>query len=167
MLTNRSLCWNFQYREMHHQRTRRGIIVVSHYILFSYNVIFKSYIENLSTESVEWPIRIAPCGGIHQSPINIKPTTAVVVDYPRLSFGLYDKVFPESVTNNGHTGRQSPTLMQFRVMQIFTLLLIPNNSNTSNSHERGKWWSSVYRERGIVGSLRFLPTSFSLGQQES
>ncbi|XP_046449481.1 carbonic anhydrase 2-like [Daphnia pulex] len=54
-------------------------------------------------ESLKWPIRIAPCGGEHQSPINIEPTKAIVTDYPRLSFVHYDKVFPETVTNNGHT----------------------------------------------------------------
>ncbi|XP_057367327.1 putative carbonic anhydrase 3 [Daphnia carinata] len=54
-------------------------------------------------ESVEWPIHIAPCGGKHQSPININPHKALVVNYPKLSFGFYDKVFPETVTNNGHT----------------------------------------------------------------
>jgi carbonic anhydrase len=64
-----------------------------------HNLIFKY------TESVKWPIRIAPsCGGEHQSPINIEPTQAVVTDYPRLSFVRYDKVFPETITNNGHTG---------------------------------------------------------------
>jgi carbonic anhydrase len=55
-------------------------------------------------ESLKWPIRIAPCGGEHQSPINIEPTKAITTDYPRLSFVYYDKVFPETVTNNGHTG---------------------------------------------------------------
>ncbi len=59
---------------------------------------------DLLIESLKWPIRIAPCGGEHQSPINIEPSKAVVTDYPRLSFVHYDKVFPETVTNNGHTG---------------------------------------------------------------
>ncbi|XP_045031854.1 putative carbonic anhydrase 3 isoform X2 [Daphnia magna] len=54
-------------------------------------------------ESVEWPIRISTCGGKHQSPINIDPRKVLVVNYPKLSFGFYDKVFPETVTNNGHT----------------------------------------------------------------
>lgn len=62
-------------------------------------------IVTVSLESFKWPLYITLCGGEHQSPINIDPLLAVVVDYPQLVFGNYDKVFSEAVTNNGHTGK--------------------------------------------------------------
>ncbi|XP_046637027.1 carbonic anhydrase 2-like isoform X1 [Daphnia pulicaria] len=74
--------------------------------LLERNVIGNASAMNIKwdyDESLKWPIRIAPCGGEHQSPINIEPTKAINTDYPRLSFVHYDKVFPETVTNNGHT----------------------------------------------------------------
>lgn len=60
---------------------------------------------NVLLGSVKWPFFISLCGGEHQSPINIDPLLAVVVKYPRLVFGNYNKVFPETVMNNGHTGK--------------------------------------------------------------
>ena len=51
----------------------------------------------------QWSNDYPDCGGEHQSPININSSTVVRVDFPQFTFLNYDKVFPETVTNNGHT----------------------------------------------------------------
>ncbi len=56
------------------------------------------------TDPNEWKEHFSSCGGKHQSPINLELSKAAVVDYPKFSFNNYDQVFPEMVTNNGHTG---------------------------------------------------------------
>ena len=52
----------------------------------------------------EWKEHFSSCGGEHQSPINLDLKKAMAVDYQRFSFNNYNQVFPEMVTNNGHTG---------------------------------------------------------------
>ncbi|EFX88104.1 alpha-carbonic anhydrase [Daphnia pulex] len=51
----------------------------------------------------EWKEHFSSCGGAHQSPINLNLSQAIAEDYPRFHFHNYDRVFPEMVTNNGHT----------------------------------------------------------------
>lgn len=58
----------------------------------------------LYTEIQGWIEHFSDSKGAHQSPINLISATALVVPYPPLSFGNYDKMLPEIVTNNGHTG---------------------------------------------------------------
>lgn len=53
-----------------------------------------------------WPSKSVACGGDRQSPININPALAVQdPDMPVLTFNNYDIVFPQTITNNGHTGK--------------------------------------------------------------
>ena len=58
------------------------------------------FVENPSL----WTDGHPACGGVHQSPIDINTTTAVIANFYRLAFINYDKIFVETVTNNGYTG---------------------------------------------------------------
>lgn len=52
-----------------------------------------------------WPSDAAACGGEHQSPVNIDPKKAIQnPEMPAITFINYDKIFPQIITNNGHTG---------------------------------------------------------------
>ena len=62
----------------------------------------KFHIPLKDTDS--WALAYEECGGEFQSPINIDPKTAVRENYPRMTFGNYDKVSAENITNNVHTG---------------------------------------------------------------
>jgi carbonic anhydrase len=70
-------------------------------------VKFSVILLSLFKDPNEWKEHFSSCGGEHQSPINLDLSKAMAVDYPKFSFNNYDQVFPEMVTNNGHTGKSN------------------------------------------------------------
>ena len=52
-----------------------------------------------------WKDGYPTCGGVHQSPIDISTSDVVGANFSLLTFVNYDKIFPETVTNNGFTGK--------------------------------------------------------------
>ena len=53
-----------------------------------------------------WADGVSNCKGEHQSPVNIDSSKAIKANFSRMSFFNYDKIFPETITNNGHTGNE-------------------------------------------------------------
>ena len=51
-----------------------------------------------------WKEHFSACGGEHQSPINLDLKNTIVAEYESFNFHNYDKVYPEIISNNGHTG---------------------------------------------------------------
>ena len=62
----------------------------------------------MSVDPSSWPNGPDACGGEHQSPVNID-SNLVVSDPTILPFTFvnYDKIFPQTITNNGHTSTAS------------------------------------------------------------
>ncbi|KZS20469.1 Carbonic anhydrase 6 [Daphnia magna] len=54
-------------------------------------------------DSSSWSQVYDSCNGNYQSPINIDPAKAITKSYPKLIFGNYDRTWPMSITNDGHT----------------------------------------------------------------
>jgi hypothetical protein len=63
--------------------------------------VYIFYIENPSL----WKDGHPACGGAHQSPIDISTCDVIGANVSRLTFINYDKIFPETVTNNGFTSK--------------------------------------------------------------
>lgn len=53
---------------------------------------------------LNWNEHESHCGGQHQSPINIESNKAFLANYPEFIFHQYDRVFPEILENDGHSG---------------------------------------------------------------
>lgn len=58
---------------------------------------------NYDDPSSLWPVDFPMCGGEQQSPVNLDRLTVIEATYPKLMLANYDKVFVETLSNNGHT----------------------------------------------------------------
>ena len=107
-------------------------------------------------------IQINQCAdGLKQSPIDFK--TFVVTNYTKFTFKKYNRIFPESLKNTGHS-----CLISHRLRHLINWVIIFHFWNSWI--ENRQWWRrrrrfAIHFWRRSHRSLQFCSTSFSLGQR--
>ncbi len=105
-----------------------------------------------------------PCAdGLRQSPIDFNMDKLNVTNYPKFTFKKYNRIFPESLKNTGHS-----CLISHRLRHLINWVMIFHFWNSWI--ENHQWWRR--RRRFAIHfrwrphwSLQFCSTSFSLGQR--
>ena len=79
-----------------------------------------TFLENWILDPTQWGNDTPACGGAHQSPINFDSTTAIFANYSPVNFVNYDKIYQETITNNGYTGNY--IIVNFHQVFLITFL---------------------------------------------
>ena len=79
----------------------------------------------IESDPNHWADGVSNCKGEHQSPVDINSIQSIPANVPRMSFFNYDKVFPETITNNGHTGRHRT--LKICIFCYFALIVVVIN----------------------------------------